>query len=108
MHKTKKDNIRTTSTVMKNLSSGSWATSILEVAIALAGLACVGLTCRGDEAVGTTNGNYILADISSLVTPTARQSADRTAQLALVGVTEDTASYEKELNSLLIIRRWTG
>jgi chromosome segregation ATPase len=66
----------------------------------MAGLACVGLTCRGDEAVGTTNGTYVLADISSLVTPTARQSADRTAQLALVGVTEDATGYEKELKDV--------
>jgi chromosome segregation ATPase len=100
MNETKKDNIRTTSTLMKGLSTGSWATPILEVVIAVAGLACAGQTCRGDEAVGTTNGTYVLADIGSLVTTTARQSADRTAQLALVGITEDAASYEKELKDV--------
>jgi chromosome segregation ATPase len=100
MDETKKDNIRTTSTVMKDVSSGSWATLVVGIVIAVTGLACSGLTCRGEESVGTTNGTYVLADISSLATPTARQSADRTAQLALTGVTEDAASYEKELKDV--------
>jgi predicted nucleic acid-binding Zn-ribbon protein len=97
MNQTKKDNIRTTSTVMNGLSSDNWVPSIRGFAIAVVGLACAGLTCQGDDAVGTTNGTYVLADINSLATPAARQSADRTALLALTGVTEDAASYEKEL-----------
>jgi chromosome segregation ATPase len=100
MNETKRNSIRTTSTEMKGVLSGGWMTSTREFAIAVASLACVGLTCQGDDAVGTTNGTYVLADINSLVTPTARQSADRTAQLALAGVTEDSGSYEKELKEV--------
>jgi chromosome segregation ATPase len=61
---------------------------------------CLGSVCRGDEAIGTTNGTYVLADVNSLATPAARQAADRAAQLALAGVTEDSASYEKELKDV--------
>jgi chromosome segregation ATPase len=100
MNETKKNSIRTTSTVMKGLSSVSRVPSIREFVIAVAGLACTGLTCQGDDAVGTTNGTYVLADINSLVTSAARQSAGRTALLALTGVTEDAASYEKELTEV--------
>jgi chromosome segregation ATPase len=100
MNEPKKNNIRITSIVMKGLSSGSWVISIREFAIAMVGLVCAGINCRGDDAIGTTNGTYVLADINSLVTPTARQSADRTAHLALAGVTEDASSYEKELKEV--------
>jgi chromosome segregation ATPase len=85
---------------MKGVSSGSWATWVVEAVIAMTGLACSALACRGDDSIGTTNGTYVLADINSLVTPAARQSADRAAQLALAGVTEDASSYEKELKEV--------
>jgi chromosome segregation ATPase len=73
------------------------ASKILTVALALV---CMVSICRGDEAIGTTNGTYVLADVNSLATPSARQGADRTAQLALAGLTEDSAGYEKELKDV--------
>lgn len=80
-----------------SLRRTSNVSKITSLAIALV---CFGLTCRGDEPIGTTNGTYVLADISSLADPTARQGAVRTAQLALVGVTEDAAGDERELRDV--------
>jgi chromosome segregation ATPase len=56
-----------------------------------------GSICRGDEPIGTTNGTYTLSDVNSLASAAARQSANRTAQLALADVSEDAANDEKEL-----------
>jgi chromosome segregation ATPase len=100
MWRAKRDNIRATSKGMRGKSSASWTTSAAGIVIAVAGLACVPLICRGEEAIGTTNGTYVLTDTNSLTTPSARQAADRTAQLALAGVTEDAAGYEKELKDV--------
>jgi chromosome segregation ATPase len=55
---------------------------------------------QGDESVGTTNGTYVLTDLQSLTSTSARQSADRIAQLALAGTAADVASDEKELNEI--------
>jgi chromosome segregation ATPase len=74
-------------------------TRVSRVLILALGLGCVCSICRADEAIGTTDGTYILSDLNSLVDATARQSADRTAQLALAGVAADAASEENELKS---------
>jgi chromosome segregation ATPase len=63
-------------------------------------LVCAGSICRGDESIGTTNGTYVLTDLQSLTNPSARQSADRTAQLALAGTAVDVASDEKDLKDI--------
>ena len=74
-----------------------WAALISKTLSATLAFACAGSICRGDEPIGTTNGTYTLTEVNSLASAGARQSADRTAQLALAGVTEDAANDEKEL-----------
>ncbi len=73
---------------------------VSRILIVALGLMCIGSICRGDEAIGTTNGTYVLTDVKSLIDAAARQSADRTAQLALAGVTADAADDEKELKEI--------
>jgi chromosome segregation ATPase len=70
------------------------------ILIVALGLVCISSVGRGDEAIGTTNGTYVLTDVKSLVDATARQTADRTAQLAVAGVAADAADDEKELKEI--------